>query len=141
LAEQVLAEQAGLVHLADVRDDPLARELPHGGLKHPFFLVERGERERAGHSVASCEPVYNHGHSLRNCNRGLNPAFEAPALSAGSRHALRAAFSSAVLVGVALKIRAKSLKLHRRDDGEQKAKAENIGAGHFHPSGWPACRP
>jgi hypothetical protein len=44
-------------------------------------------------------------------------------------------------IGVALKIRAKSLKLHRRDDGEQKAKAENIGAGHFHPSGWPACRP
>jgi hypothetical protein len=43
--------------------------------------------------------------------------------------------------GVALIIRAKSLKLRRRGEGEQKAKAAGSGAGRFHPSGWPVCRP
>ena len=44
LIQQILAEQAGLVHLADVRGDLVAGELPHGGLKHAFLFVETGER-------------------------------------------------------------------------------------------------
>ena len=44
LADDVLAEHAGLVHFADVRADLLARELAHGGLKELLFFRQRGER-------------------------------------------------------------------------------------------------
>ena len=47
LPDDVLAEDAGLVHLADVRADLLARELAHGGLEELLFFAQRGERLRA----------------------------------------------------------------------------------------------
>ena len=42
--EQVFAENAGCVHLADVRRDALPGESPDGGLKHLLFFVQNGER-------------------------------------------------------------------------------------------------
>ena len=44
LADDVFAEDAGFVHLADVGADLLARELAHGGLKELLFFRQRGER-------------------------------------------------------------------------------------------------
>jgi hypothetical protein len=46
LADDVLAEDAGFVHFADMRADLLARELAHGGLKELLFFRQRGERLR-----------------------------------------------------------------------------------------------
>ena len=44
LADEVLAEHAGFVHLADVGADLLARELAHGGLEKSFFFGKRSQR-------------------------------------------------------------------------------------------------
>ena len=46
LADDVLAEDAGLVHLADVRADLLARELAHRALEQLLVFGERGQRWR-----------------------------------------------------------------------------------------------
>ena len=40
LVDDVLAEDACIVHLADVGCDLLAREVAHGGLEHLFFFSE-----------------------------------------------------------------------------------------------------
>ena len=46
LLDDVLAEDAGLVHLAHVGADLFAGELAHGGLEELFVFGERGQRRR-----------------------------------------------------------------------------------------------
>ena len=48
LPDDVLTEDAGLVHLADVGADLLAGELAHGGLEELFVFGEHRQRERSG---------------------------------------------------------------------------------------------
>ena len=48
LVEDVLAEDAGFIHLAHVGGDLSAREPADGGLEQLFVFGEGGERGRSG---------------------------------------------------------------------------------------------
>ena len=57
LADDVFAEHAGFVHLADMGADFLARELAHGGLEELLVFAQRGQRLRRGCGAFGCRHV------------------------------------------------------------------------------------
>ena len=48
LADEVFAENAGLIHFADVRPNLFTSKFAHGGLEELFVFGERAERTRRG---------------------------------------------------------------------------------------------
>ena len=61
-----LRNDAGLVHLAHVRADLLARELADGGLEKPLLFAEGGKRQapRLGFVRSACIAAYSTGRQL-----------------------------------------------------------------------------